>query len=598
MTCKWNDADEAGACALPPSDCAASPASRRRRKGNRPGILPVAACLVAVWALLSVPLLPDTLRRACSAIASEPIQNPQAEAQDTDHGARPNDRQPPPAAKVEERVLDYSERPSALRWLSHHQEDDGRWDCAKHGGDAHDVAVTALATLAFLTSRQTPEMGRYQNSVNKAVHWIDSQFGAETPGHYGPFRYEAALALIAMTQAYRMHGSRERPRDWHRNIQAAVDAAVAAQTPDGGWGYTPDATDGILTVSGWWFMALEAALHAKFDVPDRTIHRSGEFLRKTARKIPTAGQDAYVGTYKIGDARFCPASTAALMVGKQFLAYERDDPITIGAANALLHGLSDAEEGGMYAARFGRTEDDPMNQNIYIRHFQLIGYFQFGSGNEHWISFAPPLLEELETTQRTDGSDQEFRGSWDPKHVWHADAGNWGRVGQTATAGMTLQIVGFEISRQRFWEENRRRRAEEKAEEERAAKERQQTDTPADGQDEEPDPDIILDPPNAVDLAPQFEIVEEGGNEAVKGDPTGAGNLRAEPDVDIILDPEVVVGRAIGLEVDEEDWEEDWVEVWEEPMEGHPDEFDIFNDDLRGLPISGIDPLSSAAAGV
>ena len=69
-----------------------------------------------------------------------------------------------------------------LRWLSRHQDSDGRWSldnfdhspgCTCTGGGLHsDSAATSLALLPYLGAGQTHLAGHYRETVSKGLRWL------------------------------------------------------------------------------------------------------------------------------------------------------------------------------------------------------------------------------------------------------------------------------------------------------------------------------------------------------------------------------------------------------------------------------------------
>ena len=327
----------------------------------------------------------------------------------------------------------------ALQWLAHHQEENGMWDCAKYEGGSHNYAVTGLATLAFLANGNTPEMGRYRDTVSKAVNWIDS---IQRPdGHYGTFRYEAAFTLMAMAEAYGMT-SGGADDAWRRNVQRAVDAAVAAQGPDGGWRYSPGSA-GDMSVAGWWMMALKSAKESGLNVPDTMFERAKQYWTNSAVRLSgDSSYERYTGRYMLSGDRVSAVGTAALMCGRQFLGFPRHDPIIVGAAQVLLN-----EEQGIANWRGGnnllpgrRTGQGQGSQDFYTWYYMALGFYQLGPQSEYWQTFNPLMKEELLTTQRKDGTIAQFRGSWCPNDGGYYGSGRWGRVGQSAVGALMFSV--------------------------------------------------------------------------------------------------------------------------------------------------------------
>ncbi len=325
----------------------------------------------------------------------------------------------------------------ALRWLATHQEIDGHWDCAKYEGGNADDAVTGLAMLAFLGAGNSSKFGKYKKNVAAAQTWI---LGRQTPqGHFGTYRYQAAMTLMAMCEAYGMS------EDYNLEgpVQKAVDAACAAQNGDGGWRYTPGngyssggggGGQSDTSVSGWWMMALKSAKTAGLRVSDNTW--AGAKVWFSDKGIAKGqGYDWGGGYTNPGKS---PIPTSALMCCRQFLGYDQHDEIIVGCANNLIQGMNGSAKGFLPGAKTGTGDG---SQNFYLWYYEALGFFQLGVNNEYWQKFNVLMQKELLTTQRKDGTFEQFKGSWDPAngHTFHG-GNQWGRVGQTAVGALMLEV--------------------------------------------------------------------------------------------------------------------------------------------------------------
>ena len=72
-------------------------------------------------------------------------------------------------SKASENAVD-----KALAFLAENQEEDGRWDIRKSGGQAgHDVSSTAFSLLAFYgRGERHDEECTYQSVVRKGIDWL------------------------------------------------------------------------------------------------------------------------------------------------------------------------------------------------------------------------------------------------------------------------------------------------------------------------------------------------------------------------------------------------------------------------------------------
>src|SRR5207237_7924406 len=96
-------------------------------------------------------------------------------------------------------------------------------------------------------------------------------------GNFDVNYYENALATIAVCEACAL----ARDRQLARSAQAAVLYIASVQNADGSWGYGKG-SPADLSVTGWQFAALKAAVYAGLHVPRGTITKVTTFLDKVA----------------------------------------------------------------------------------------------------------------------------------------------------------------------------------------------------------------------------------------------------------------------------------------------------------------------------
>jgi hypothetical protein len=298
----------------------------------------------------------------------------------------------------------------ALRWLAAHQESDGRWDCKKYGGGHHggdDVAVTSMALLAFLGAGNSSRFGRYRRNVRSGVEWLIQQQGAN--GCIGQHRYTGGLSTMAIAEAYGMSQSSEL-RD---AAQKAVDWAVKSQNTNGSWDYGPNSARSDLSVAGWWIMGLKSAKVAGLGVPTEVMDKALSFVDSWTTDTGKAGYtQAGSGSIRM---------TAVSLTCQQFLGHERNHPKVIACAEATIKNLPN-----------GQTPD------FYLTYYQALGLFQTGIKSDYWKAFNDPMKVSLLSTQVTEGTYEQNKGSWN--HDGDKYGGSWGRVGQTALGALMLEV--------------------------------------------------------------------------------------------------------------------------------------------------------------
>lgn len=143
----------------------------------------------------------------------------------------------------------------AREWFCQNQEPDGSWNAEKWGGNRRfEVALTALPTLALLSAETFTPQG--SSAAARAARWLQEQQTGD--GSFGPdfqgAAYNQSIATLALLHAYQ----RQPNAALKHSLDAALEAMLARQTADGGWGYlhSPFADRSI---TEWHIEALELA---------------------------------------------------------------------------------------------------------------------------------------------------------------------------------------------------------------------------------------------------------------------------------------------------------------------------------------------------
>lgn len=157
-------------------------------------------------------------------------------------------------------------------WVARHRAPDGGWDavsldsCCANGPRGFRVGATSLALLGYLGEGETQQSGPYRDVVRDGLAWLrvrqgDDGFVGDRTGQNAVFQH--ALAATSLSEAYGMTSSRA----LLPSAQSAVDALVALQRDDGGFGEDGQTSPGVLltTVA---CMALKSARMAEMRVDD------------------------------------------------------------------------------------------------------------------------------------------------------------------------------------------------------------------------------------------------------------------------------------------------------------------------------------------
>jgi hypothetical protein len=166
-----------------------------------------------------------------------------------------------------------------LEYLASRQQEDGAFT---GGGYSRNVAVCALAGMAFMASGSTPMRGPYGLHARRCVDYLMAH--AEENGlindsgssSHGPM-YEHGFATLFLAEAYGM----TMRRDIREKLAKAVRLIVETQNDEGGWRYQPIKNDADISVTVCQMMALRAAKNAGLYVPNETRDRCIEYVKKS-----------------------------------------------------------------------------------------------------------------------------------------------------------------------------------------------------------------------------------------------------------------------------------------------------------------------------
>ena len=175
-----------------------------------------------------------------------------------------------------------------LKYLLSVQKPDGSWD---EGGEGrHEVGITSLALMAFMSKAHFPGFGPYGSQLNRAKDFLLKKAKQGPDGYLGSVMYEHGLATLALSEMWGMTRDEKDDDAIQKALEAAVMVILRSQNPSGGgWRYQPQIDAGQDTsVTVMIFVALASARQAGIYVPNETIKRVVTYL-KGAWNPPTGG---------------------------------------------------------------------------------------------------------------------------------------------------------------------------------------------------------------------------------------------------------------------------------------------------------------------
>jgi prenyltransferase beta subunit len=271
-----------------------------------------------------------------------------------------------------------------LKFLATRQQEDGAFAAAGYGRNA---AVCALAGMAWLASGSTPERGPYGTEVERVTSYLldhasESGFiSVEGAQSHGPM-YEHGFATLFLSEVYGMS-----PRDDLRDkLARAVDLIVRTQNAEGGWRYQPRREDADISVTICQVMALRAARNAGLKVPNDTVDRCVDYVKRS--------QNAD------GGFRY-------MLQGGGTSEFPRSAAGVVALYSAGIYQGREVERGLVYLDQFLPRAGGP-GQQVQDGHFFYGQYYavqaMWQAGGDRWARWYPAIRDVLVSRQQPDGS--------------------------------------------------------------------------------------------------------------------------------------------------------------------------------------------------
>jgi hypothetical protein len=330
---------------------------------------------------------------------------------------------------------------AALRWLAHHQSEDGRWDCdgfdaqcegercSGRGEATYDVGVTGLALLCFLGAGYTHERpSMFRKTVREGLEFLmqaqdtDGIFGGRSCQH---FQYNHACAALAMVEAYGMTAS---PR-----LKGPAERAVAwvlrSRNPYRAWRYEPADGDNDSSVTGWMAMVLKSAAMGGLPIEHAALDDAVSFIDEMTD--PSSGRTGY------RERGGLPARVQGDAM-ERFPAERSESLTAVGVLTRIFDGRKPAsdpalERGARLLAAQPPKWDAP-NIDFYYWYYGTLALFQYGG--PEWEQWKKAMERELLAHQCADPAKHDV-GSWDPVDPWSSEGG---RVYSTALNCLCMEV--------------------------------------------------------------------------------------------------------------------------------------------------------------
>jgi len=302
-------------------------------------------------------------------------------------GARAQDATPRP--QPEPMVDEFTDEldgaiANGLAYLATQQDEDGSFDGGRYG---KNVAISALACLAFMSDGHMPGRGEYGAIIDRGVDFVVANAAENgliaSDSANGPM-YGHGFATLFLGEVYGMTGgaSTARSRKIHEALVKAIRLIERSQNEEGGWRYNPVPYDADVSVTICQVMALRSARNAGIEVSVETIDNAVEYVKNC--------QNADGGfKYQLeGGISAWPRTAAG--VATLFYAGIYDDP-------SIDRGLEYLKR----EALPGTGRATPAHRG-YGNYYAVQAHFL--AGGEAWATWWPAIRRELLDEQNDDGS--------------------------------------------------------------------------------------------------------------------------------------------------------------------------------------------------
>ena len=280
-----------------------------------------------------------------------------------------------------------------LAFLASREQDDGSFGS---GGYSRNVGVCGLAGMAFLAAGSTPGRGPYGKNINRVIDFIlaqadDSGFisVAGSPSH-GPM-YGHGFATLFLAECYGM----TRRNDLRQKLTRAVQLIIDTQNNEGGWRYQPKRSEADISVTICQVMALRAARNAGLYVPQETIARCIDYVKRSQN-----ADGGFMYMLSTGGPSDFPRSAAGVVALYSAGVYE---------GRELDKGLD-------YVMQFLRGDEYSRQTHYFYGHYYAV-QAMWQAGGDYWSKWYPPIRDALVKTS----GDRRFVDRLDLRRVWHGD---------------------------------------------------------------------------------------------------------------------------------------------------------------------------------
>jgi hypothetical protein len=251
------------------------------------------------------------------------------------------------------------------------------------GGYAVNVAIVALAGMAFMSRGHTPGRGRYGIQVNRCLEYLlqnTEQSGfVNSPAFtgQGPM-YGHGFATLMLAETFGMSPD-PRVRD---RLARAVKLIINTQNDEGGWRYEPQRLEADVSVTICQIMALRAARNAGIYVPNETIDRCTEYVKRCQN--PDGGFMYMISQPGISD---FPRSAAGI----------------VALYSAGIYEGPEIEKGLQYLWDHAPHLNQRRGESYYFYGQYYAAQAMYQAGDKHWTRWYPSIRDQILSRQGSGG---------------------------------------------------------------------------------------------------------------------------------------------------------------------------------------------------
>lgn len=267
-----------------------------------------------------------------------------------------------------------------LIYLASMQHDDGSFGTGNYRGN---VAICALAGLAFLSGGSTPQRGPYGGEVSRCIDYLltntqESGFiNHSAAASHGPM-YGHGFATMFLAECYGM----AQRSDIREKLDKAVKLVVNTQNQQGGWRYQPQRMDADISVTICQIMALRAARNAGIHVPRETIDRCTSYVLKSQN-----ADGGFMYMLQGGESAF-PRSAAGV----------------VALYSAGIYDSPEITKGLDYLMQFLPEPGVVSRESYYFYGHYYAVQAMWLAGSPRWNRWYPAIRDELVSRQLKDGA--------------------------------------------------------------------------------------------------------------------------------------------------------------------------------------------------